>query len=52
MSSKTQLQMVKLFLEDKIRLCKQSMMDRHNKCSKRDLRLYNELLGMLRDAKH
>jgi len=51
MNSRTQLQMVKLFLEDKVRMCNQSMMDRHNRISKHDLKLYSEILVLLRNAR-
>lgn len=51
MNYKSQLQMLKLFLEDKTRVCKRVMMVEKNKTFKNELRIYNELLVMLRDLK-
>ncbi|HDR4914391.1 TPA: hypothetical protein ROY02_003808 [Bacillus cereus] len=51
MKHKTQLQMLKLSLEDKIRGCNNAMIARKNKNLKHDIRIYSEILVMLRDYK-
>jgi hypothetical protein len=52
MNYQTQMQMLKLFLEDKIRTCNGVMLARRNRNLKHDIRIYSEILVMLRDCKH
>jgi len=44
--------MIKLFLEDKIRTCNGAMLARKNRNLKHDIRIYSEILVMLRENKH
>jgi len=52
MNYKTQLQMLKLFLEDRVRNCNNMMIARNNKNLKHDVRIYSEILVLLRENKH
>ncbi|WP_176539503.1 hypothetical protein [Bacillus cereus] len=52
MNYKTQLQMIKLSLEDKIRACNDAMIARKNRNLKNDIRIYNEILMMMKNYKH
>ncbi|EJQ92611.1 hypothetical protein IGW_03535 [Bacillus cereus ISP3191] len=51
MNHKSKLRMLNLFLEDKTRMYKHMMMLKKDKAFKTELRIYNELLVMLRDLK-
>lgn len=51
MNYKCQLQMLKMFLEDRIRNTNEAMIARRNKNLKYERRVYNEILVLLRDLK-
>ncbi len=51
MNYKCQLQMLKMFLEDRIRNTNEAMIARRNKNLKHERRVYQEILVLLRDYK-